>query len=94
MYYVDETVKNLKAEVARGAKLKCSKCGLKGAALGCYVKSCRRTYHAPCAMGISTARWDHVVFLSLVRDILFCFCSCFFFFCFVLFCIDFFSSVY
>ncbi|XP_027349873.1 BRCA1-associated RING domain protein 1 isoform X2 [Abrus precatorius] len=65
VYFVDETVKNLKAELARGAKLKCSKCGLKGAALGCYVKSCRRTYHVTCAMDISTCRWDHEDFLLL-----------------------------
>nr|XP_027188299.1 BRCA1-associated RING domain protein 1 isoform X2 [Cicer arietinum]XP_027188300.1 BRCA1-associated RING domain protein 1 isoform X2 [Cicer arietinum]XP_027188301.1 BRCA1-associated RING domain protein 1 isoform X2 [Cicer arietinum] len=65
VYFVGETVKNLKAEVARGAKLKCTKCGLKGAALGCYVKSCRRTYHVTCAMDISTCRWDHVDFLLL-----------------------------
>ena len=62
MYFVDEAVKNLKAEVARGAKLKCSKCGLKGAALGCYVKTCRRTYHVPCAMDIPNCRWDYVLF--------------------------------
>ncbi|KAK8506118.1 hypothetical protein V6N12_074171 [Hibiscus sabdariffa] len=50
VYYVGDSVKNLKAELARGAKLKCSRCGLKGAALGCYVKSCRRSYHVPCAL--------------------------------------------
>ncbi|KAK2417838.1 RING/U-box superfamily protein [Trifolium repens] len=65
VYFVGETVKNLKAEVARGTKLKCTKCSLKGAALGCYVKSCRRTYHVPCAMDISTCRWDHVDYLLL-----------------------------
>ncbi|KHN02483.1 Protein BREAST CANCER SUSCEPTIBILITY 1 like [Glycine soja] len=65
VYFVGEVVKNLKAEVARGAKLKCSKCNLKGAALGCYVKSCRRTYHVPCAMDISDCRWDHEDFLLL-----------------------------
>ncbi|KAJ1416628.1 Zinc finger, RING-type [Sesbania bispinosa] len=65
VYFVDEAVQNLKEEVARGAKLKCSKCGLKGAALGCYVKSCRKTYHVPCAMDISTCRWDHEDFLLL-----------------------------
>ncbi|WJX84402.1 non-specific serine/threonine protein kinase [Trifolium repens] len=65
VYFVGETVKNLKAEVARGTKLKCTKCGLKGAALGCYVKSCRRTYHVPCAIDISTCRWDHVDYLLL-----------------------------
>ncbi|XP_014496295.1 BRCA1-associated RING domain protein 1 isoform X1 [Vigna radiata var. radiata] len=65
VYFVDEVVKNLKAELARGAKLKCSKCNLKGAALGCYVKSCRRTYHVPCALDIPTCRWDHEDFLLL-----------------------------
>ncbi|OIW05065.1 hypothetical protein TanjilG_02772, partial [Lupinus angustifolius] len=64
-YFVDDIVKNLKSEVARGSKLKCSKCGLKGAALGCLVKSCRKTYHAPCAMEISTCRFDHENFLML-----------------------------
>ncbi|KAK7284143.1 hypothetical protein RJT34_18883 [Clitoria ternatea] len=65
VYFVGETVNNLKAEVARGAKLKCTKCGLKGAALGCYVQSCRRTYHVPCAMDISTCRWGHEEYLLL-----------------------------
>ncbi|KAK7267686.1 hypothetical protein RIF29_20364 [Crotalaria pallida] len=65
VYFVEDVVKNLKAEVARGAKLKCSQCGLKGAALGCFVKSCRKTYHAPCAMGISACRFDHENFLML-----------------------------
>lgn len=76
MYFVGETVKNLKAEVARGAKLKCTKCGLKGAALGCYVKSCRRTYHVTCAMDISTCRWDHVN-LSYIISVIFGICLCF-----------------
>ncbi|KAE9621890.1 hypothetical protein Lal_00032766 [Lupinus albus] len=64
-YFVDDIVKNLKSEVARGSKLKCSKCGLKGAALGCLVKSCRKTYHAPCAMEILTCRFDYENFLML-----------------------------
>ncbi|CAK8543630.1 unnamed protein product [Lathyrus sativus] len=65
VYFVGETVKNLKKEVARGAKLKCTQCSLKGAALGCFVKSCKRTYHVPCAINISTCRWDHVDYLLL-----------------------------
>lgn len=60
MYYVDDRVENLKEELARGTKLKCSRCGQKGAALGCYMRSCRRTYHVPCAMQISKCRWNHV----------------------------------
>lgn len=59
-YFVGDTVKNLEKELARGMKLKCGRCGLKGAALGCYVKSCHMTYHAPCAAEVSTCRWDCV----------------------------------
>lgn len=66
MYFVDEAVKNLEPELARGAKLKCSKCGLKGAALGCYVRSCRRTYHVPCAMELSACRFNDVAYSSLI----------------------------
>ncbi|XWS31387.1 hypothetical protein CRYUN_Cryun23aG0071500 [Craigia yunnanensis] len=65
VYYVGESVKNLKRELARGAKLKCSRCGLKGATLGCYVKSCRRSYHVPCAKEIPKCRWDHDNFFVL-----------------------------
>ncbi|KAK7835722.1 brca1-associated ring domain protein 1 [Quercus suber] len=66
VYYDDnENVKNLKAEVARGAKLKCSRCGKKGAALGCYMKSCRKSYHVPCAAEIANCRWDNENFLML-----------------------------
>ncbi|KAB1199223.1 hypothetical protein CJ030_MR0G026021 [Morella rubra] len=64
-YFENETVKNLKAEVARGARLKCSKCGQKGAALGCYEKSCRKSFHIPCAAEISNCRWDYENFLLL-----------------------------
>lgn len=54
---------NLESELARASKLKCSSCGLKGAALGCFAKSCRRTYHVPCAVDIPDCRWDCVSFL-------------------------------
>ncbi|KAF8401959.1 hypothetical protein HHK36_012910 [Tetracentron sinense] len=65
VYFVGETVMNLEAEVARGSKLKCSSCGLKGAALGCYAKSCRKSFHVPCAVEISDCRWDCEKFLVL-----------------------------
>ncbi|EXB46049.1 Protein BREAST CANCER SUSCEPTIBILITY 1-like protein [Morus notabilis] len=68
VYYVDDRVKNLKEEVARGAKLKCSGCGKKGAALGCYVRSCRRSYHAPCAMKVPKCRWAYEDYLMLCPD--------------------------
>ncbi|KAL2556880.1 BRCA1-associated RING domain protein 1 [Forsythia ovata] len=65
IYYVGETMKNLQSEVARASKLKCSRCGLKGAALGCFVKSCRKSYHVPCAVEIQDCRWDCDDFLML-----------------------------
>ncbi|KAG2260390.1 hypothetical protein Bca52824_079684 [Brassica carinata] len=65
VYYEGDIVKNLKAELARGMKIKCTKCCLKGAALGCYVKSCRRSYHVPCAREMSRCRWDNEDFLLL-----------------------------
>ncbi|KAL4438028.1 hypothetical protein ABPG77_004249 [Micractinium sp. CCAP 211/92] len=37
-------------EVRRGYSLKCSCCRRRGAAMGCDLSSCRRTYHLPCAM--------------------------------------------
>ncbi|XP_022847162.1 BRCA1-associated RING domain protein 1-like isoform X1 [Olea europaea var. sylvestris] len=65
VYYAGETIKNLEPELARAAKLKCSRCGLKGAALGCFAKSCRRSYHVPCAVEIPGCRWDCDDFLML-----------------------------
>lgn len=57
-YYKGETVINLEVELVRAAKLKCNKCNGKGAALGCVVKSCRKTFHVPCAVYIDECRWD------------------------------------
>ncbi|XP_059297836.1 BRCA1-associated RING domain protein 1 isoform X1 [Lycium ferocissimum] len=65
VYYDGEIIKNLEAELARASKLKCSGCGLKGAALGCLVKSCRRSYHLPCAYEIQDCRWDCDNFVML-----------------------------
>ncbi|KAG8389172.1 hypothetical protein BUALT_Bualt02G0201400 [Buddleja alternifolia] len=65
VYYVGVTIKNLESELVRASKLKCSSCGLKGAALGCFAKSCRRTYHVPCAVEIPDCRWDCDDFVML-----------------------------
>ncbi|KAI3889137.1 hypothetical protein MKX03_004300 [Papaver bracteatum] len=65
VYYNDETVVNLESEVARGSKLKCKCCGLKGSALGCFMSSCKNTYHFPCAFGSSGCRLDNEGFLML-----------------------------
>jgi hypothetical protein len=60
--------------LARASKIKCSVCGLKGAALGCLVKSCRKSYHVPCAHQNSGCRWDEVSIIpSSSLSISFCF---------------------
>ncbi|XP_034429512.1 histone-lysine N-methyltransferase 2A isoform X4 [Hippoglossus hippoglossus] len=44
------SVEDVLKEVTRGRKLRCSKCKKKGATAGCEVKSCKRSYHYPCAV--------------------------------------------
>ncbi|GAB2298373.1 hypothetical protein Dimus_032438 [Dionaea muscipula] len=68
IYYENDTVKNLKKELARGAKLKCSYCGIKGATLGCYAKTCRRSYHVPCSLLVEECSWDTENYLMLCPD--------------------------
>lgn len=64
VYFVDRKVINLEAEVVRSRRIKCSCCGIKGAALGCYEKSCRKSFHVTCAMKIPQCRWDTVSFMD------------------------------
>uniref|UniRef100_A0A0D9W739 RING-type E3 ubiquitin transferase BRCA1 n=1 Tax=Leersia perrieri TaxID=77586 RepID=A0A0D9W739_9ORYZ len=64
-FFTGDIVNNLEPELARASKIKCSVCGLKGAALGCLVKSCRKSFHVPCAHGISGCRWDEENFVML-----------------------------
>ncbi|KAE8669307.1 hypothetical protein F3Y22_tig00112249pilonHSYRG00227 [Hibiscus syriacus] len=40
VYFENDKAINLEAELSRSRKIKCSCCGLKGAALGCFEKSC------------------------------------------------------
>ncbi|KAI7731157.1 hypothetical protein M8C21_006565 [Ambrosia artemisiifolia] len=65
IYFQKGKIWNLDSEVARASKLKCTSCGKKGAVLGCYVKSCKNTYHVPCAYDILDCRWDCNDFLLL-----------------------------
>ncbi|XP_060938200.1 G2/M phase-specific E3 ubiquitin-protein ligase [Limanda limanda] len=41
-------VKDIKQEMRRSARLTCCSCKKKGACVGCYVSSCRKTVHFPC----------------------------------------------
>ncbi|XP_051870401.1 histone-lysine N-methyltransferase SETDB2-like [Pristis pectinata] len=42
-------LKDIKKEIKRGSKLKCSSCRRKGATVGCEVETCKKSYHYPCA---------------------------------------------
>eukprot|EP00256_Glycine_max_P045334 XP_006597513.2 protein BREAST CANCER SUSCEPTIBILITY 1 homolog isoform X1 [Glycine max] len=65
VYFDGDNAINLEAEISRSRRIKCSFCGLKGAALGCYEKSCRRSFHVPCANWTSQCRWDTQNFVML-----------------------------
>ncbi|KAK1378391.1 Protein BREAST CANCER SUSCEPTIBILITY 1 [Heracleum sosnowskyi] len=65
VYFEDDVAINLVAELARSKRIKCGCCGLKGAALGCYDKSCRRSFHVPCAKLTPQCRWDNENFVML-----------------------------
>ncbi|XP_078166933.1 BRCA1-associated RING domain protein 1-like isoform X1 [Carex rostrata] len=64
-YFEGDNAMNVEEEMMRASKIKCIKCGLKGAALGCYSQSCRRSYHFLCAHETPGCRWDMVNFLLL-----------------------------
>ncbi|KAG9439395.1 hypothetical protein H6P81_019560 [Aristolochia fimbriata] len=65
VYFEEDEVINLEAEISRSRRIKCSCCGIKGAALGCYVKGCRRSFHVPCAKITPQCRWDYGNFVML-----------------------------
>ncbi|KAI5072519.1 hypothetical protein GOP47_0012625 [Adiantum capillus-veneris] len=67
VYFVEDQAKNLHVEVARGLKIKCSSCGKRGAALGCCIKRCRKSYHYPCARALS-CRWEEECFIMLCPE--------------------------
>eukprot|EP00250_Pteridium_aquilinum_P013046 c21097_g1_i1 orf=110-3070(+) len=67
VYFVGDEVKNLNAEAARGLKIKCNSCGKKGAALGCCLKRCKRSYHYPCARHLE-CKWDEERFILLCPE--------------------------
>lgn len=62
IYFVDGKAIDLEAEVLRSRRIKCCCCGIKGAALGCYEKSCHKSFHLTCAMKIPQCRWDTITY--------------------------------
>ncbi|KAF9620386.1 hypothetical protein IFM89_011759, partial [Coptis chinensis] len=65
VYFQDEIAINLESELARSRRIKCSCCGIKGAALGCYDTNCRKSFHVPCAKLVPQCRWDTEKFVML-----------------------------
>ncbi|KAK4782495.1 hypothetical protein SAY86_016597 [Trapa natans] len=65
VYFEDEKAINLEAELARSKRIRCSCCGIKGAALGCFEKSCRKSFHVTCAKMTPECQWDNVNYVML-----------------------------
>ncbi|XP_039837801.1 protein BREAST CANCER SUSCEPTIBILITY 1 homolog isoform X4 [Panicum virgatum] len=57
VWFKGDVVMNLESEIRRASRLRCRRCGLLGAALGCYDNDCKRSFHVPCALQIG-CRWD------------------------------------
>ncbi|XP_066362539.1 BRCA1-associated RING domain protein 1-like isoform X2 [Miscanthus floridulus] len=67
VWFDGDVVMNLESEIRRASGLRCRRCGLLGAALGCYEKHCRKSYHVPCAVQIIDCRWDVVSSFPLIQ---------------------------
>ncbi|EOA19191.1 hypothetical protein CARUB_v10007870mg [Capsella rubella] len=65
VYFNNLTAVNLDVELTRSRRISCSCCGLKGAALGCYNKSCKNSFHVTCAKLIPECRWDNENFIMI-----------------------------
>lgn len=65
VYFEDDCVFNLMAELTRSKRIKCACCGVKGAALGCFDKTCRKSFHFTCAKLVPECRWDNENFVML-----------------------------
>ncbi|XP_027158401.1 protein BREAST CANCER SUSCEPTIBILITY 1 homolog [Coffea eugenioides] len=65
VFFQDDNAINLEAELARSRKIKCGLCGMRGAALGCFQKSCRKSFHVTCAKLTPNFRWDYDNFVAL-----------------------------
>ncbi|KAJ3698801.1 hypothetical protein LUZ61_002506 [Rhynchospora tenuis] len=65
VYFEGDVAVNLAAELARSKRIKCSCCGIKGAALGCLESNCRKSFHFTCAKLVPECRWDNENFVML-----------------------------
>ncbi|CAK9277059.1 unnamed protein product [Sphagnum jensenii] len=67
VYFEGDKICNLSSEVTRGQKIKCSSCGKKGAALGCCIARCHKSFHYSCARALP-CRWQLKNFVILCPD--------------------------
>ncbi|CAK9233632.1 unnamed protein product [Sphagnum troendelagicum] len=67
VYFEGDKICNLSSEVTRGQKIKCSSCGKKGAALGCCIARCHKSFHYSCARALP-CRWQLKNFVMLCPD--------------------------
>lgn len=69
---IDGSLQNVHSAISRGRVMKCGKCGLKGATVGCNFKNCGEQYHFQCARTICEFGVDKRVFcpqhLSRIED--------------------------
>ncbi|XP_050369496.1 protein BREAST CANCER SUSCEPTIBILITY 1 homolog [Argentina anserina] len=65
VYFEDDIAMNLEVELTRSRRIKCCCCGTKGASLGCFEKSCRKSFHVSCAKMTPECRWDTDNFVML-----------------------------
>lgn len=59
---IDGSLQNVHSAISRGRLIKCSKCGMKGATVGCNYKNCGEQYHFQCARSVCEFRIDKRVF--------------------------------
>jgi hypothetical protein len=69
---IDGSLQNVHSAISRGRMIKCSKCGLKGATVGCNFRNCGEQYHFQCARSCCEFGVDKRVFcpqhLSKIED--------------------------
>ncbi|KAL6841243.1 hypothetical protein ACP4OV_028761 [Aristida adscensionis] len=68
IYFKGDIVMKLESAVRRASRLRCHRCGLQGAALGCFYNDCKRNFHVPCAVQILECLWDVIIIMYCVLN--------------------------
>ena len=59
---------DIKREIKRGSRLKCSYCRKKGATVGCAEPRCKKTYHLPCGSSHNSLQQYYDQFKSFCKE--------------------------